>query len=224
MKNLKSNYCTLIFLTLLMIGSVSNSWSQSFEFGVRYMPTFSNLDVRSSSGGKVTVDGNFGYGIGALLGVNVSSHVGIQGEVIYSSVNQKYKEEDTDRRINLKYINIPLLITLNTGKTNAINFNVVAGPQLGLSVGSEIYSSGNGTTITPVLAVKKGDIGFAYGAGIDFGLSSSSGARLGLGYRGVTGLFDISDDSATINNDSYYVLDKAHIRTNAFYIGLSFLF
>ena len=72
--------------------------------------------------------------------------------------------------------------------------------------------------------MKKSDIGFAYGAGIDFGINNARTTRLGIGYRGVMGLIDISDNSTSMSNDSYYVLDKTHIRTNAAYIGLSFIF
>jgi hypothetical protein len=157
------------------------------------------------------------------LGVNLWKHVGIQGEVIYSSISQKFKETDTERKINLKYVNIPLLLSLNTGKTNAINFNLVAGPQIGISVGSSL--SGIGTDSTKaVLSVKKGDLGFAYGAGLDFGINPARTVRVSLGFRGIFGLFDISDNNNTLATDSYYLLDRSHIQTYAGYLGLSILF
>jgi hypothetical protein len=144
---------------------------------------------------------------------------------MYSAISQKYKELDVEHQINLKYINIPVLLSLNTSKHKAVNFNLVVGPQIGLSVGSSIgNNNSNGTAMSPVLAVKKGDLGLAYGAGVDFGLNSSRTVRLGIGYRGVMGLVDISDRSNSIETNSYYLLDKSKVKTNAAYIGLSILF
>ncbi|MBK5284842.1 MAG: PorT family protein, partial [Bacteroidia bacterium] len=61
-------------------------------------------------------------------------------------------------------------------------------------------------------------------AGVDFGLNASQTFRLGLGFRGVYGLFDISDNSQTLADDSFYVLDRSHVKTYAGYIGFSLLF
>lgn len=200
--------------------------AQKAEFGLRFMPTVSSLNLMTSSGGQVEGKATLGYGFGALLGFNFSDHVGIQGEVIYSSSSQKYTEVDLERKVNLRYVNIPLLLSLNTGKTKAVNLNIVAGPQLGLSAGSSVHLSGGDETGQPiaVVSVKKGDIGFAYGIGVDFGLNAARTIRLGLGYRGVSGLFDISDNNRSITTNSFYILDRTHVKSNAAYIGLSILF
>jgi opacity protein-like surface antigen len=101
---------------------------------------------------------------------------------------------------------------------------MVMGPQIGINVGSNLKTSGNDGSNPAVLSVKKGDFGFAYGAGFDFGLNPEWTARLGLGFRGVLGLINISDHSNTIESDAYYILDKAKIKSNAAYIRLSFIF
>ncbi len=209
-----------------VFGGVLAANAQKAEFGLRFMPTVSSFDVQSSSGGKIKGEATLGFGFGAFLGFNFNKHIGIQGELIYSSLAQKYNERELERRVNLKYVNIPLLLTLNTGKNNPVNFNIVAGPQIGIRVGSSLVTSGNNGTDEPdaILAAKKGDVGFAYGAGLDFGLNPDRTIRLGIGYRGVLGLFDISDNSNTITTDSYYLLDRSRVNTNAAYIGLSFLF
>src|SRR5690349_20898671 len=102
------------------------------ELGFRFMPTFSSFNMQTSSGGTVKGEVTLGYGVGGVLGLNFSNHVGIQGEVIYNSLSQKYKDQALQRQINVRYINIPVLLSLNTGKTNPVNLNVVAGPQFGL--------------------------------------------------------------------------------------------
>jgi opacity protein-like surface antigen len=226
MKILKSKDIQYALTGLLLIVFMSSSIAQRAEFGVRLMPTFTSFDLQTSSGGKVKGEATLGFGVGALLGFNFSRYIGVQGEVIYSAISQKYKEEDVERKVKLKYVNIPVLLSLNTGKTKIINLNVVAGPQLGISVGSRLFTSGNNSadSTTAVLSVKKGDLGFAYGAGIDFAVNEARTARLSLGYRGVFGLFDISDDNRSLTTDSYYVLDRTHIKTNAIYVGISILF
>jgi len=210
--------CTLIFVNVLP------AKGQSVEFGLRFMPAFTKFDINTFDDGKIKGDIDLGYGVGAILGFNFSEHVGFQGELIYSSFAQKYKESNVDRNINLKYINIPLLLALNTGKGSAINLGIVAGPQIGLNVGSQLLSSSGGGSSEPILSVKKGDLGFAYGAGLDFGLNPSHSFILGLGFRGVYGLIDISDNSNTLQGDSYYILDRTKIKVYSGYIGISWLF
>jgi len=188
------------------------------------MPTVSNFDIQTSEGGKISGDATLGYGAGVVLGYNFTDHIGIQGEAIYSTLNQKYTEDDVEREIKLEYINIPLLHSYNTGKLKPVNFNVVVGPQIGISVGSELFSDGGNPDDDAVLSVKKGDLGFAYGAGFDFGLNTAKTIRLGIGFRGVYGLLDISDNSNNISTENYFVLDKAHVKTYSAYMGLSFLF
>jgi hypothetical protein len=189
------------------------------------MPTFSAFDMKTSSGGTVKGEVTLGYGVGGVLGIIVTKHVTVQGEVIYNSISQKYKEQDVERRVNLKYLNIPVLFSLNTDKNKSVNFNIVGGPQLGISVGSDVQTTGDGGTgsSTAVVAVKKSDVGLAYGAGLDFGLNKRLTTRLTFGFRGVYGLFDISDHSSGVAANSYYILDRTHVKTYSGYIGLSIL-
>lgn len=226
MKNLKNKILLCSFMVALLFASANKADAQKVEFGLRYMPTFSTLDVKIFDGNTLKTDGELGFGAGLILGFNFTDHVGIQGEVIYNEISQKYKESNVERNINLKYVNIPLLFSLNTGKTNVVNFNAVVGPQIGISVGSDISTTGgDGTSnANAVLSVKKGDLGFAYGAGLDFGLNPARTIRLGLGFRGVYGLFDISDNEQNETTDSYFVLDRSKVKTYSGYAGLSILF
>lgn len=196
------------------------------ELGFRFMPTFSSFNITTVSNSEVTAELTFGYGFGGLVAVNFTKHVGVQGEIIYNALSQKFKDKDLDRKITIKYLNIPLFLSLNTGKGNPVNLNIVGGPQIGINLGSKLETSGDADTdtLTAVLALKKGDLGLAYGAGLEFLLNPSGSVRLDLGFRGVFGLIDISDDSETQTTDSYYILDRAKIKTYSGYIGLTLLF
>jgi len=226
MKNSKLKVMCLAVTALIFVVTLRTN-AQKAEVGLRFMPTFSSVSMKTSSGGTVQGAVTLGYGYGAFVGFNFTEHVGVQAEIIYTPITQKYTELDVEREINLRYVNIPLLLSLNTGKTKPVNFNLVGGPQLGISVGSDIHVSGGGAqseATHAMLSVKTSDIGIAYGAGADFGLNSTNTFRLGIGFRGVFGLFDISDNNETLANDSFYILDKSHIKTYSGYVGCSLLF
>jgi outer membrane autotransporter protein len=226
MKNLKNKIMCISVIALLLVSALKAD-AQKGEFGVRFMPTFSSFDMQTSDGNTVSGSLSIGYGVGVFGGFSFSDHVAIQAEIQYLGISQKYKENDIEREINLRYVNIPLLLSFNTGKTKPVNLNAVIGPQLGISVGSDIHVSGGGpeSEVThATLSVKTSDIGFAYGVGVDFGLTESQKLRLGLGFRGVYGLLDISDKSQALTDDSFYVLERSQVKTYAGYIGFSFLF
>jgi len=225
MKNSKSKIITSISIAILILASIIEVKAQSFEIGLRFMPTFSSFGLKNSSGEAITGNGVIGFGIGGFFGYSFSEHFGIQGEIIYSTLGQKYEELDVERQVNLAYLNIPILFAYNTGKTDPINLNVVLGPQIGLSVGTNLKINNTGPSVKEAkLSVKGGDIGFAYGAGVDFGLNSAKTLRLGAGFRGVYGLIDISDNSENLVTNSYFILDKTKLITYSGYIGLSWLF
>lgn len=151
----------------------------------------------------------------------------MQVEGIYSSISQKYRDQSLDRVVTLKYMNFPLLFSANTDKGAPVNLNFVIGPQFGVNVGSKLETTGtpsDGDTVSAVLAVRAGDVGVAYGAGLEFGLGADRNWGIDLGFRGVYGLLDISDRSKTTTTDQYYILDRAHVKSYAGYLGVAYRF
>jgi len=235
LKNMSIKYTFVAFL--IAIGTVNVLKAQEaapankedhkcrWEAGARFLPTFTQFDVRNAEGGVVKGEFVMGYGVGGYIGCNFNKNVGVMGEVLYNSLSQKYEDKGLARKININYVNIPLLLSLNTDRYAPINFNVVAGPQIGINAGADVSgnTSNNGEvdTVKAVLAVKQGDLGVAYGAGIDFG---GRDVRFGLGFRGVYGLLDVSDKSKSKTTGDYYILDRAHVKTYAGYVGVSVMF
>jgi opacity protein-like surface antigen len=196
------------------------------ELGVRFMPTFSSFNMKTSSSGTVKGEATLGYGVGALLGINFTNHIGIQGEIIYNSLSQKYVDQNLEREIKVSYVNVPLLLSLNTGKSDRVNLNVVFGPQFGINVGSSISGSTGALSdsLQSVIAIKKVDFGFAYGAGLEFALNPLKTIHLDFGFRGVYGFVNVSNTSAAVPNKSYYAIDNATVKTYSGYLGITFLF
>jgi opacity protein-like surface antigen len=208
------------------VNAINGPTFQRLVLGARYMPTLSSIKVQNDNN---TIQGDFilGKGYSGILGFNFTNHLGIQAEVIYSKLSQTHQDNGMERRIDLEYIHVPLLISLNTNRAASINLNVVVGPQIGMNAGATLTTTGseNGSSnLKGVLVVKNNDLGLAYGAGLDFGLNPRKTLRFDLGFRGVLGLTDISDQSGSLENDEFYVLQKSGINTFAGYFGISLLF
>ena len=136
--------------------------------GARFMPTFSDFQLKQVNGDLVETKAVLGYGFGGLLGINLSNHFALQGEVLYSALAQNYLDNfNQEHRVNLDYLNIPLLIVLNTNSSSAVNLNLTAGPQFGILLGSKFESTGTaeGDTVTAVLGAKAADFGIAAATG-----------------------------------------------------------
>lgn len=194
------------------------------ELGLRYMPTFTYLDFDTYQGGEVirgTVTA--GHGVELMGGVNFNRHIGLMAAVGWNEISQNYKDRGLERQVNLSYINIPVLLQINTSKAKPVNLNLVVGPQFGINIGADVdaSSSGNTETATATVAVKQGDIGLAYGAGLEFGLNPERTFRLDLGFRGTYGFADISDRQS---GDTYTVTFKGARRSYAGYVGLAWAF
>jgi hypothetical protein len=198
------------------------------EFGIRYMPTFSNLELQRSSG--ELVDGQFTmtHGWGVMLGFNFTRNIGLQAEVNYNRSSQEFMDRTSNRKVNLSYLNIPLMLSLNTNKSAPLNFNFVAGPQYALNVDSNIeggLANGNGSvdTVRAVVKVKTGDVGLAYGAGLEVMLNKNRTIRFDIGFRGYYGWVDIKTDSSDDPNTFNVVVQRSR-KTYSGYAGISFLF
>ena len=202
--------------------------------GVRILGTISTFKVNTVENNNITVaqtSAMLGYGGGFYLGVNLSRNFAIQPEILYSTLSQKYIDKGLDRRIDISYVNVPLMLVLNTDIRRIVNFNVTAGPQLGINTGAKVssVSQGNTQVVNTKFAVKATDFGVAYGAGFDFRFVPA--LSVGIGFRGVTGLVDISDKnstatySSTDNNgvttsQTVVVLDKSKVTSYGGYLGI----
>jgi hypothetical protein len=190
------------------------------ELGFHYMPTFYSMDFKTYNGNVIKGSVTLSHGFGGMLGLNFSPHAGIQGEIDYYKATQKFKDQSISSEVNIKYLDIPLLLSLNTNKMAPVNLNAVVGPQFGINVGSDISSTGS--TATATVAAKKGDIGAAFGAGLEFAFGESHNLRLDLGYRGFYGFVKMDADKT--GSDTYNVVVNATRKTNAAYARLTFLF
>ncbi|MDZ4757934.1 MAG: porin family protein [Bacteroidota bacterium] len=214
---------TLYSPTSIKSGKDANPFRKS-EYGIRYMPTFAAFDFRTYNGDIVQGSSTLSHGFGLMMGLDFNRHVGFQGELDYYKLSQAYSDRTASHRIDISYINFPLMLSLNTSKAMKFNLNVVAGPQIGFNVGSSIQTTGgdNSDSLKAMIAVRKGDFGFAFGTGLEVALNPAKTIRFDIGYRGFYGLVNMAGTSS--GNDSYNVMIKTSRKTNAGYIGFTFLF
>jgi len=217
----------VIALALAGLCGKAQAQSESGAYiGVNFMPTITSFEVRQIDNGTAKAKFVLGYGFGGQFGYNFNPHFATQVEGIYSTLSQKYTDRAEERVIKLSYVHFPILLRYNTDITKPVNFNIVAGPQFGLNVGSSLSGGDGGATDTvqAVLAVKPADFGVAYGAGFNFGLGPNANPKINLGFRGVYGVLDISDRSQTTTTNQFYILDRSHVKTYAGVLGLTYLF
>lgn len=234
MKNLtKITILFSIIVTVLLLSTSAvdaqmfpkREYKKSFEFGVRFLPTISDFDMQTSENNIVKGQIVVGYGFGAFLSYNPFQFIGFQMELNYTSVSRRYNIADLTRVVNLQYVSIPMLLSFNSNKNKAVNFNMVVGPQIGINTGSTIYTSGSDPVYNgiPIISIRKGDLGLAYGLGFDFGLNDLKTVRLGLGFRGVLGLFNVSNNYDLPGVNSFYIIKNTTVHTYTAYVGFSVL-
>ena len=195
------------------------------EFGIRYEPTWAMMSFRTYGGQAVKGDLAISHGVGAMLAGNFNKYVGVQLEVNYYSSTQQFKDRNVTNKVSLSYVNVPLMLSLNTNKTWPVNLNAVVGPQFGINAGGKVTTEGtndNSDTLHAIVAVKQGDVGLAYGLGLEIALTKFHELRLDFGYRGFYGLVDM--DSKQVSNNTYSIIVSARRQTNAAYVGLTLCF
>lgn len=195
------------------------------EFGIRYMPLFTSLDLHTNNGNSATGHVTMQHGAGAMIGFNFSKNVGLQLEGNYYQASQSIMNQATGQTYNVDmgYLNFPLLLVLNTDKRRAVNLNVHGGPQYGLNVSSNVRTSGSGEnqTVSATVSTGNNDFGVAYGAGLEFALNKAHTFRLDLGYRGFYGLVDLNAKETNNNNTTTYnIFVKGSRQANGAYLGL----
>jgi hypothetical protein len=197
-----------------------------FHIGARYMPTFSELDFAANNG-EVRAEGEINHGFGISFNYYFSNFFGTHLEINNTNFEYMFNDGERETRVNINYINIPLMASYNTNLGRRVNWNLTGGPYLGVNTGAnlEVQDNGqNGTgTATGVIHVKPADIGVAYGTGLDFGFGQTQWLHLRVGYRGTAGLIELADSDATVQQDQYnIVISKSRLVTNGAYIGIMF--
>lgn len=171
-------YLKVALAAILMTATAK---AQNINIGIKGGLNIYNIE--NSNGAKY--DNQLGFNLGLIGHIHLAKKLALQPEVVYSAQGAKFTTVGIETKIQLGYINVPVLFQYMFDN----GFRLEAGPQVGFLV--------NAKTKTPNLTVdiknniKKVDFGL--GAGIGY---VNPATNFGIDARYNLGLSDINENSS----------------------------
>jgi Outer membrane protein beta-barrel domain len=142
-----------------------------------------------------TYDTKAGFNLGLMAHLHLAKHIALQPEAFFSLQGAKYTTLGIDTRVNLSYINVPVLIQYMFDN----GFRLQAGPQVGFLIQAE--SKTNDAEVSIMNNLKKVD--FALSTGVGY-VHPPSG--FGIDARYNFGLSNINKNSSTKSTNQGFQL------------------
>jgi Outer membrane protein beta-barrel domain len=150
--------------------------AQSVNIGVKGGVNIYNINNDNNA----KYDAKVGFNVGLLGHIHLAKQVALQPELVYSAQGAKYTSAGIDTKLNLGYLNVPLLIQYMFDN----GFRLQAGPQIGFLLAAKAKTGDVEIDIKDNL--KKVD--FSIGAGIGY-VHPASGFGVDARYNiGVTNI------------------------------------
>jgi hypothetical protein len=173
----------LLGLVVLICLSASPSFAQvNFSSGVKAGVNFANLSLDPED--EFCCDPKTGFIGGLFVTAPIGDSIAIQPEFLYSMIGAKADVDDFDSEIDIRVFQIPILFRADFAGASVRPF-VLAGPALSFRLDAKEKFEDEESDLDE--DVEKVDIGFAIGAGLQFGRGS-------LEARYTHGLRDIDKD------------------------------
>jgi len=145
-----------------------------------------------------------GFAVGGFLTYRINEMFAIQPELIYMQKGVKFEEKEENFnvvvKLNLNYIEIPLLAKITIPTTGNLRPNLFLGPALAIKMSSKLKISALGASAEEDLpGIKSTDFGLVFGGGVDFDLGEGTlifDARYTLGLSNID---DTDTDESTKN-------------------------
>ncbi|HYG50776.1 MAG TPA: porin family protein [Flavobacteriales bacterium] len=196
-----------------------------WEVGFQVMPTYATVTMGNWDGTSVEDDAIIGLSRAGVAAFTLNPTLAVTAEFVYTTFKMEFNHRGSPKRLNVNYISVPLMAAINTSKMSRINVKLVIGPQFGINAGSSVESA-NGQepdSLQSLWRVKQGDMGVAYGAGLEFALNSSRSLRLTTGFRGISGFLNVADNSTNMAV-FFSRVNKVNVHLYSVYGGLIWLF
>jgi hypothetical protein len=159
-----------LILSLGLLAGVSvAAQAQSAKFGIKAGASLTNFTGKDADGSA----NKFGFNGGVVANFGINDMFSIQPEVLYSMKGAK--ADGSDLKLNLNYIDVPVLAKIATGETGLF-FEL--GPQVGFLASAKVKDNNNSLDVKDSFK----NVDFGYAAGVGFQVSSS--AMIGLRYNG----------------------------------------
>jgi Outer membrane protein beta-barrel domain len=166
-------YVSLAIAAILLGGTAT---AQHVNIGIKGGLNLYNINNDNNT----NYDVKAGFHLGLLGHIHLSKEWAFQPELVYSAQGAKFTTAGTDAKINLDYINLPLLIQYMFDN----GFRIQAGPQVGFLIKAKSKTGGTSVDIKNNLKT----VDFGLGAGIGY-VNPASGfgvdARYNLGLSNI---------------------------------------
>ena len=173
-------------LVLLMIPSTVSA--QGISYGVKGGINFASVSFDPSE--DINTGTRIGIAVGGFVALPLGSRLTIQPEGLFSQKGEKADLDGVVAKLELDYIEVPVLVKYAITQGASRSFHVFGGPSMAFKVRSRATASFGGTTVeTGDENIKDTDFGVVFGAGMDFGKWSVDG-------RYTMGFADINDDES----------------------------
>lgn len=190
-------YLVLLLLLPLCAGA-------QIQIGIKAGLNFAN--VTNTAG--INADSRTGYMIGGFIAPKPKGFFGFRSEIILSRQGYDYKSNTNTGHVNLDYLLLPQLFTLNFTKKAQLH----AGPQFGFLMNAAVDSSGGSSGGSLFSYFNRFNLGLAGGAEVSplFGLFF--GARMNL---------SLSNMNSNTSSGNPNFIPKANIKNNVVqvYVG-----
>jgi hypothetical protein len=193
-------YVSMAVVAISLFGSVEAQQTSKEKFiniGIKGGLNIYNI----INDNNVSYNSKAGVHAGLIGHIHFTRQIALQPELVYSVQGAQYDIAGVNTKINLAYINVPLMVQYMFDN----GFRLQAGPQIGFLANAKSKTNNSSTDIKD--SFKKVDV--ALGAGIGY-VEPSSG--LGIDARYNIGLTDISENTAFKSTN------------RGFQIGLFYLF
>lgn len=144
-------------LSAALIAIVFATTVQAQHVNVGIKAGLNLYNIKNSNDSKY--DMKPGLHAGLLGHIHVNKNFAIQPELLFSAQGAKYKTSGVDTKLNLNYLNVPIMLQYMFDN----GFRLEAGPQLGLLLTAK---ADDGTTKTDIKSdLKPVDLGLGFGIG-----------------------------------------------------------
>jgi len=171
-------YLSVALAATMMVGTVS---AQKVNVGVK--AGLNVYNVNNDNG--VEYDSKTGFHAGLIGHIHLGPQFGLQPEVVYSSQGAKFNFANTESKLKLGYINVPIMLQYMFDN----GFRLQAGPQVGFLVNADTETNGNETDVKD----NYNTVDFGIGAGVGY-IHPPSG--FGVDARYNLGLSNINENDA----------------------------
>lgn len=174
----------------LLIGGVTAASAQEAAVGVKGGVNFANVNF-DAEGANISFDRRLGFVGGLFVVWPADSRLALQLEALYSQKGVKIDEEGIEGKLELDYLDVPVLLRASSARSGSTAFHAFAGPSIGFRLRARSEGTFEGEFESEDISdeTERIDVGVVLGAGVDVG-------RFTIDARQTWGLSNLNKDTS----------------------------